>query len=290
MKPYAVAQQRRWPPGKERWFYKIVEDGLACGMFERTITANGKLSDWNAQAVLVDKTDDAGLDDEPRITFNYRNVIEDIPSCHLTLASKVHDYFSHPGHGCFMQLDLKHGYWAVALHPDDRHLFAFAMPGIGQLQPTRMPQGTMTAGFSVIELMHIVLGYLPPVLLELRSHSALGSRPLENCDLHIGIDVSRLYSHLTVLMVLSPHYSMLQVLARCLLCSYTWMISFLPIVHEALNRGKRNGDNAKDDDGNLLKVEDKLLEVLEVAHVLPHSMLYNAGGRQTELVCYYKYS
>lgn len=188
MKPYAVAQQRRWPPGKERWLYKIVEDGLACGMFERTIAANGKLSDWNAQAVLVDKTDDAGLDDEPRITFNYRNVIEDIPSCHLTLASKVHDYLSHPGHGCFMQLDLKHGYWAVALHPDDRHLFAFAMPGIGQLQPTRMPQGTMTAGFSVIELMHIVLGYLPPVPLELRSHSALGSRPLENCGLHIGID------------------------------------------------------------------------------------------------------
>jgi hypothetical protein len=52
----------------------------------------------------------------------------------------------------------------------------------------RMPQGTVTAGFSVTELMHIVLGYLPPVPLELRSHSALGSRPLKNCDLHIGID------------------------------------------------------------------------------------------------------
>jgi hypothetical protein len=60
---------------------------------------------------------------------------------------------------------------------------------------------------------------------------------------------------------------------------------------EALNRGKRNGDNAKDDDGNLLKDEDKLLEVLEVAHILPHSLMsYNASGGQTELVCYYKYS
>jgi HNH endonuclease len=56
---------------------------------------------------------------------------------------------------------------------------------------------------------------------------------------------------------------------------------------EALNRVNVDGDNAKDDDGNLLKDDGKRAEVLEVAHILPHSLMsYNAGG-QTELVCYY---
>ena len=56
---------------------------------------------------------------------------------------------------------------------------------------------------------------------------------------------------------------------------------------KALNRVKVDGDNAKDDDGNLLEDDDQRAEVLEVAHILPHSLMsYNASD-QTELVCYY---
>lgn len=37
----------------------------------------------------------------------------------------------------------------------DRYVFAFTISGLGQLQPTRMPQGSRTAGFTMMELMNI---------------------------------------------------------------------------------------------------------------------------------------
>lgn len=161
--PFSRVRQRRWPPGKEFWLRKIINEGLKCGMYERTIEANGKLSDWNAQAQIVDKSDNPGEWDEPRITFNYQNVIEEMPGTYLELMSRVHDHLGHPTHKFFHKLDLKHGYWAIRVHPEDRHLFAFTIPGIGQLQPARMPQGSMTAGFSFTELMNIVFGVISPL-------------------------------------------------------------------------------------------------------------------------------
>lgn len=47
------------------------------------------------------------------------------------------------------------------VHPEDRHSFALSMPGMGQLQPIRMPQGYCTASFSFTELMYLVLGQIP---------------------------------------------------------------------------------------------------------------------------------
>ncbi|KAK0744800.1 hypothetical protein B0T21DRAFT_325688 [Apiosordaria backusii] len=40
---------------------------------------------------------------------------------------------------------------------------------------------------------------------------------------------------------------------------------------EAINRMRKGGDDAKDDDGNLLS-DEKQFESLEVAHILPHSL------------------
>jgi hypothetical protein len=56
---------------------------------------------------------------------------------------------------------------------------------------------------------------------------------------------------------------------------------------EALERFTRDGENAKDDDGQLLKDENERPEHLEVAHILPHSLtsLTTAGG-ESQLVCY----
>lgn len=159
--PFNKMKQRRWPPAKEFWLKRIINDGLKHQMYESTIVANGKLSDWNAQAQLVDKTDTPGEWDEPRLTFNYQNVIEDKPGCFVELMSSCHDYMGHPSHQMYHKLDLKHGYWVISVHPDDRHYFAFSIPGLGQLQPTRMPQGSCSASFSFTELMYLVLGYIP---------------------------------------------------------------------------------------------------------------------------------
>ncbi|KAI0996286.1 hypothetical protein K3495_g11894 [Podosphaera aphanis] len=124
--------------------------------------ANRKLSDWNAQAQLVNKSDNPGQWDEPRLTFNYQNVVEDTPGCFVELMLSCHDYLGHPSHNMFFKLELKHGYWAILVHPDDRHYFEFSISGLGQLQPTRMPQGSCSASFSFTELMYLVLGWILP--------------------------------------------------------------------------------------------------------------------------------
>ncbi|KAI0995670.1 hypothetical protein K3495_g12511, partial [Podosphaera aphanis] len=186
--PFNRPKQRRWPPGKEFWLRRIINDGLRCGMYERTMEANGKLSDWNAQAQLVDKSDTPGEWDEPRLTFNYQNVVEDTPGCFVELMSRCHDYLGHPAHKMFFKLDLKHGYWAISVHPEDRHYFAFSIPGLGQLQPTRMPQGSCSASFSFTELMYLVLGWIPPNIDHPEIESLLASKTadvLPECTFYI---------------------------------------------------------------------------------------------------------
>lgn len=54
---------------------------------------------------------------------------------------------------------------------------------------------------------------------------------------------------------------------------------------EAVKRVEHEGDNkAKDDDGHLLKDEAGTFAPLEVAHILPHSLM-NVSSGKTELVC-----
>lgn len=110
---------------------KLVQDGLLGGVYELTEPANGRLLQWNARAVMVDKSENPKPSDEPRMTFDYSRVCEDLPGTHVELSSKVYDHLSNPRHGCLFKADLKHAYLTVPLHPDDRHYFAFTISGIG---------------------------------------------------------------------------------------------------------------------------------------------------------------
>jgi response regulator RpfG family c-di-GMP phosphodiesterase len=80
--------------------------------------------------MLVDKVKNSGLNDESRLTFNYRNVHKDIPKCAFILASKVHDYLSDPRHEYFLSADIKHKYFAIKTHPTNKYVFAFYINGI----------------------------------------------------------------------------------------------------------------------------------------------------------------
>ena len=160
-KPASARSQKRWPPHTEWWLRKLVQDGLEGGIYELTEPANGRLSQWNARAVMVDKSDNPKPEDEPRMTFDYSRVTEDLPGCFLELSSKVHDHLANPRHGCLFMADLKHAYLTVPLHPDDRQYFAFTISGIGQLQPTRMQQGSQSAGFTMTELVYRAFGPIP---------------------------------------------------------------------------------------------------------------------------------
>ena len=54
---------------------------------------------------------------------------------------------------------------------------------------------------------------------------------------------------------------------------------------EAIRRVARDGDEeARDEDGNLLKNEDGIFAPLEVAHIIPHSLTAVRSGK-LELVC-----
>jgi hypothetical protein len=50
-------------------------------------------------------------------------------------------------------------------------------------------------------------------------------------------------------------------------------------IREGKEHAKRDGDNAKDDDGQLLKHDREGAEFLEVAHILPHSLTLLASSR-----------
>jgi hypothetical protein len=119
--------------------------------------------------VLVAKDKDIEIPNpwlEPKLTINYSKVEEDLPSTNLPLLANVHKRLSDPRVKSMSKFDLKHRYWSVLVHPDSRHILAFEIPGFPQLQPTRMPQRTQSAGHSISKIMRIALGPIPKPLPE----------------------------------------------------------------------------------------------------------------------------
>ena len=125
-RPYSV-KQKRWPRHMEWWLRKLVQDGIRGGVYERTDLRDGRMSAWNARAVLVDKVENSTPQDETRMTYDYSHVIEELPGTHIKLISGCHDYLFDPRHGCYITADLKHAYSTVEVHSDDRHYFSFTI-------------------------------------------------------------------------------------------------------------------------------------------------------------------
>lgn len=176
-KPYKARTRKRWTPNEQYWIDKTVSEGLKCGLFERTVEANGKFSDWNANPRPAEKSGASGPNPELCFAVDYSHIEEQMPGCYLSLTEKVHDYLSFPCHKVFCQFDLKHAYWAFPLHPDDRHIFASSIPNVGQLQPCVMPQGTQSACFSMNEGMLRLWGEIPPLPMDMQSGDHDGSEP-----------------------------------------------------------------------------------------------------------------
>ena len=166
------ARQHRLTTEKEWWLRQMIQKGIEAGMYEKTVSVNGRTSQWGAAPVLVKKPGSI----EPRLTFDYHFVYEEPSGSIMELATRVHNNLGRSSHRSLFSADMKHGYWGVAVHPEDRHYLSFHIPGIGQLQPTRMPQGTRSSSFTYTELMNIILGPIPepnpePSLLHSEHHS-----------------------------------------------------------------------------------------------------------------------
>lgn len=156
IKPHQ-ARQKKLSTEKEWWLRQMIQKGIESGMYEKTVTANGRTSQWSALPNLVDKEGSV----EPRLTFNYHFVYESPSASIMELSLRVHNNLGVGSHRSYFSADMKHGYWGVLVHPEDRHYLAFHIPGVGQLQPTRMPQGTRSSSFTYTELMNIILGAIP---------------------------------------------------------------------------------------------------------------------------------
>jgi hypothetical protein len=87
------------------------------------------------------------------MTFDYFRVVEELSSIHMQLMIECHDYFFDSKHECFMIVDLKHAYFMIYIHSDDRKYFAFIISSLDQLQFTRMHQEFMTISFTMSKLM-----------------------------------------------------------------------------------------------------------------------------------------
>ena len=82
---------------------------------------------WNARAVLMNKMENPTPQNEFKMTYDYFHVAEKFSETHMKLMSKCHDYFSDFRHGCYMTVDLKHAYFIVEVHSDDKKYFAFTI-------------------------------------------------------------------------------------------------------------------------------------------------------------------
>lgn len=69
-------------------------------MYEPVQSPNGTLPQWGTRAVLVDKVENPKPGAEPRLTFDYSKVTEDLPGTFMfvELSSKVHGDLSNPRH------------------------------------------------------------------------------------------------------------------------------------------------------------------------------------------------
>ena len=77
----------------------------------------------------------------------------------MKFAQRTHDLLNRSNHRTFFSTNMKHDYWKVLIHFENRHYLTFYVSNIDQLQSTRMSQNTKIFSFTFIELMNIVFEF-----------------------------------------------------------------------------------------------------------------------------------
>lgn len=95
-------------------------------MYERTVTANSRLSKWNTNLVLVYKSGYV----QPCLTFNYHFSYEDIPAIHMEATIIAYNLLTIPSIQGLFSADIRHGYWVVNIYRNNCHYPAFYVPRI----------------------------------------------------------------------------------------------------------------------------------------------------------------
>ena len=130
---------------------RIIEELVRQGVVEAAS------SDWNSPMVLVPKKDGTW-----RFAIDYRRINKmtsmdpaPIPHAKLSLHALGGNVF-------FSCMDLLSSFWQQPLHPDDRPMTAFSMPGVGQLQWTVLPMGMRNSSQTQQRAMEMLIRGLDP--------------------------------------------------------------------------------------------------------------------------------
>ena len=154
IKSTSIIIQKRWSIHIEWWLRKIIIDDMKNEIYELIESTNDRLSRWNVKAVVVNKVENFTSDDEFRVTFDYSRMNEKLSDSHLELSSKIHDNLSNSRHRCLFAANLKHVYFIISFHSDDKHYFVFTIFDIDQIQFIRMQQNSQSADFIMTELTY----------------------------------------------------------------------------------------------------------------------------------------
>ena len=146
------AKQHRFTSEKKWWYQAIIQKDIEIDMYERIVIVNDRTFQWDVAFVLVFKTNQTKF----RFIFNYHFVYEKSDESMMKFAQRTHNLLERSNHRCYFSVDMKHDYWDVMIHFENRHYLIFHVSNIDQLQFIRMSQRTRISSFIFIELMNIV--------------------------------------------------------------------------------------------------------------------------------------
>ena len=99
---------------------------------------------------------------ESRIIFDYFKVVENLSNCHMKFSNKIHDNLSNSNHKILFSANLKHAYFTISMHSNDKHYFAFIIFEIKQIQSTKIQQKFKSTNFIMNEYVYRIFESLLP--------------------------------------------------------------------------------------------------------------------------------
>ena len=160
IKSINIIIQKRWSIHIEWWLRKIITNDMKKKFYELIESTNDRLSRWNVKAVIMNKIENSTSENKFRMIFDYSRVNEKLSNSYLELFSKIHDNLSNSRHRYLFATNLKHVYFTISFHFDDKHYFFFTIFDIDQMQSTRMQQNSQSIDFIMIELTYRVFDAL----------------------------------------------------------------------------------------------------------------------------------
>ena len=117
-------------------------------------------SQYSAGILLVKKPGWTPENNQRRLVINYKELNEHIEDDADYLTTPLECLDNLQGQKYFTTLDMKSGYHQIPLHPEDQHLTAFAVPGVGHFAWKRVPMGIKTASRYFVRSIEEVLSGL----------------------------------------------------------------------------------------------------------------------------------